>query len=85
MKVSWIPRCPCSSEQSPLQSRVYFRIFGVRHVSLPGITRRLDLVKVHSGRYLALELEKLYAEALRDMPGDVAVHDPRAGVVDLLR
>jgi hypothetical protein len=69
--------------RSTLQPGIYLLIFRGRYVFLPGITRRLDLVKVHSGRDLALELEKLHAEALGDMPRDVTVHDPRAGVVDL--
>lgn len=67
-------------EQQNLQARILLRIcwtavpvlVPVLACSIPVCTRELDLV---------LALEKLDAETLRDVPSDMAVHEPGARVV----
>ena len=56
-----------------------------RVIRIPRAARGLDIVEIHTARDRGQLLQELDAEALRHVPRDVAVEEPRAGVVGRVR
>lgn len=75
------PQASC--EKGRLQARVVLWVEACRVVVLPALAGGLKLLELHRVGDLVLALEELHAETHADMPGDVAMHEPRAWVVRL--
>ena len=66
-----------------LDSRIILLVQLGWDVGIPGSTRVFEIGECGIGvEDFRLGLDELESEALRGVPGDMAVHEPRAGVVD---